>query len=113
MCILNVSYSYALNVSLFIDHSTDSSQYDNRKEPFTINTHTSVIGLAPNRPYVPTLHLGQPICFGKRLARAEWLLISRKNDYHGRGQARDLTEWVGRAGPTGDDTVVSSRKNTR
>ena len=27
--------------------------------------------------------------------------------------ARDLTEWVGRAGPTGDDTVVNSRKNTR
>ena len=45
--------------------------------------------------------------------RDKWLLISRKKRNTDEEHARDLTEWVGRAGPTGGDTVANSWKNTR
>ena len=60
----------------------------------------------------PELYTVAP-CFESAPLRDKWLLISRKKRNTDEENARDLTEWVGRAGPTGDDTVVNNRKNTR
>ena len=53
----------------------------------------------------PELYTVAP-CFESAPLRDKWLLISRKKRNTDEENARDLTEWVGRAGPTGDDTVV-------
>ena len=60
----------------------------------------------------PELYTVAP-CFESAPLRDKWLLISRKKRNTDEENARDLTEWVGRAGPTGGDTVANSRKNTR
>ena len=103
----------ALNVSFYFDHLTITMHYNLlRKEPCTFFVHICLFVGWHLTSYTPS-STPQLLVSESAPLRDKWLLISRKKRNTDEENARDLTEWVGRAGPTGGDTVANSRKNTR